>query len=93
MLFESFKEMVVLISNACSLTACVISQVTFPGAGRLPQIIGGSDLVAHHARKNTELDEWLRQEMEVSGCEAWELVLFWALMVSLESALFQTKLK
>ena len=39
---------------------------TFPGAGKLPHIIGGSDLIAHHARKNTELEEWLRQEMEVS---------------------------
>ncbi|XP_036905230.1 nibrin isoform X4 [Sturnira hondurensis] len=38
--------------------------VTFLGAGKFPQIIGGSDLVAHHARKNTELEEWLRQEME-----------------------------
>ncbi|XP_015994088.2 nibrin isoform X2 [Rousettus aegyptiacus] len=49
-------------------------KVTFPGTGRLPQIIGGSDLVAHHARKNTELEDWLRQELEVSGHEAWELL-------------------
>ncbi|EFB17545.1 hypothetical protein PANDA_012471, partial [Ailuropoda melanoleuca] len=41
-------------------------KVTFLGAGKLPRIIGGSDLIAHHARKNTELEEWLRQEMEVS---------------------------
>uniref|UniRef100_A0A452UJI4 Nibrin n=1 Tax=Ursus maritimus TaxID=29073 RepID=A0A452UJI4_URSMA len=41
-------------------------KVTFLGAGKLPHIIGGSDLIAHHARKNTELEEWLRQEMEVS---------------------------
>ncbi|XP_058524824.1 nibrin-like isoform X3 [Ochotona princeps] len=40
-------------------------KVTFPGAGRMPHIIGGSDLIAHNARKNTELEEWLRQEMEV----------------------------
>ncbi|XP_036193414.1 nibrin isoform X3 [Myotis myotis] len=39
-------------------------KVAFSGAGKLPQIIGGSDLIAHHARKNTELEEWLRQEME-----------------------------
>uniref|UniRef100_A0A452UJH4 Nibrin n=1 Tax=Ursus maritimus TaxID=29073 RepID=A0A452UJH4_URSMA len=39
-------------------------KVTFLGAGKLPHIIGGSDLIAHHARKNTELEEWLRQEME-----------------------------
>uniref|UniRef100_A0A8C0PJN3 Nibrin n=1 Tax=Canis lupus familiaris TaxID=9615 RepID=A0A8C0PJN3_CANLF len=42
-------------------------KVTFPGAGKLPRIIGGSDLVAHHARKNTELEEWLRQEMEIQS--------------------------
>ncbi|XP_040852413.1 nibrin-like isoform X3 [Ochotona curzoniae] len=40
-------------------------KVTFPGAGKLPHIIGGSDLIAHNARKNAELEEWLRQEMEV----------------------------
>ncbi|XP_054451461.1 nibrin isoform X2 [Pteronotus mesoamericanus] len=46
--------------------------VTFPGAGKFPQIIGGSDLIAHHARKNTELEEWLRQEMEVQNQHAKE---------------------
>ncbi|NXJ30557.1 NBN protein, partial [Dicrurus megarhynchus] len=39
-------------------------KVTYPGAGQLPHIIGGSDLIAHHAKKNSELEEWLRQEME-----------------------------
>ncbi|XP_007946944.1 nibrin [Orycteropus afer afer] len=47
-------------------------KVTFPGAGILPHIIGGSDLIAHHARKNTELEEWLRQEMEVQNQHAKE---------------------
>ncbi|XP_023373620.1 nibrin isoform X2 [Otolemur garnettii] len=47
-------------------------KVNFPGAGRLPHIIGGSDLIAHHARKNTELEEWLRQEMEVQNQHAKE---------------------
>ncbi|KAL2766940.1 nibrin isoform 2 [Daubentonia madagascariensis] len=47
-------------------------KVAFPGAGRLPHIIGGSDLIAHHARKNTELEEWLRQEMEVQNQHAKE---------------------
>ncbi|KAI2550572.1 NBN isoform 4, partial [Pan troglodytes] len=46
--------------------------VTYPGAGKLPHIIGGSDLIAHHARKNTELEEWLRQEMEVQNQHAKE---------------------
>ncbi|XP_014446724.1 nibrin isoform X2 [Tupaia chinensis] len=40
-------------------------KVAYPGAGKLPHIIGGSDLIAHQTRKNTELEEWLRQEMEV----------------------------
>ncbi|XP_053415181.1 nibrin isoform X2 [Nycticebus coucang] len=47
-------------------------KVSFPGAGRLPHIIGGSDLIAHYARKNTELEEWLRQEMEVQNQHAKE---------------------
>ncbi|XP_053462123.1 nibrin-like [Nycticebus coucang] len=47
-------------------------KVNFPGAGRLPHIIGGSDLIAHHAGKNTELEEWLRQEMEVQNQHAKE---------------------
>lgn len=40
-------------------------QVPYPGAGQLPYIIGGSDLVAHQTRKNSELEEWLREELEV----------------------------
>ncbi|XP_010586690.1 nibrin isoform X1 [Loxodonta africana] len=47
-------------------------KVTFPGAGKLPHIIGGSDLIAHHAQKNRELEEWLRQEMEVQNQHAKE---------------------
>lgn len=47
-------------------------KVTFPGAGKLPHIIGGSDLIAHHARKNVELEEWLRQEMEMQHQHAKE---------------------
>uniref|UniRef100_A0A8C3PPB5 Nibrin n=1 Tax=Calidris pygmaea TaxID=425635 RepID=A0A8C3PPB5_9CHAR len=39
-------------------------KVSYPGAGQLPYIIGGSDLIAHHAKKNSELEDWLRQEME-----------------------------
>ncbi|NWZ39428.1 NBN protein, partial [Brachypodius atriceps] len=43
----------------------IFKKVTYPGAGQLPHIIGGSDLIAHHAKKNSELEDWLRQEMEV----------------------------
>ncbi|NWV95149.1 NBN protein, partial [Machaerirhynchus nigripectus] len=42
----------------------MFKKVTYPGAGQLPHIIGGSDLIAHHAQKNSELEDWLRQEME-----------------------------
>ncbi|NWZ67696.1 NBN protein, partial [Acrocephalus arundinaceus] len=42
----------------------IFKKVTYPGAGQLPHIIGGSDLIAYHAKKNSELEDWLRQEME-----------------------------
>ncbi|NXY03742.1 NBN protein, partial [Pteruthius melanotis] len=42
----------------------MFKKVTYPGAGQLPHIIGGSDLMAHHGKKNSELEDWLRQEME-----------------------------
>ncbi|XP_010181813.1 PREDICTED: nibrin, partial [Mesitornis unicolor] len=42
----------------------MFKKVAYPGSGQLPYIIGGSDLIAHHARKNSELEDWLRQEME-----------------------------
>ncbi|NWU34754.1 NBN protein, partial [Hylia prasina] len=47
-------------------------KVTYPGAGQLPHIIGGSDLIAHHAKKNSELEDWLRQEMEEQARHARE---------------------
>ncbi|KAI1243496.1 hypothetical protein IHE44_0001122 [Lamprotornis superbus] len=39
-------------------------KVAYPGAGQLPCIIGGSDLIAYNAKKNSELEDWLRQELE-----------------------------
>ncbi|XP_071410307.1 nibrin [Pithys albifrons albifrons] len=42
----------------------MFKKVAYPGAGQLPYIIGGSDLIAHHAKKNREIEDWLRQEME-----------------------------
>ncbi|XP_063247571.1 nibrin isoform X2 [Prinia subflava] len=42
----------------------MFKKVAYPGAGQLPHIIGGSDLIAHCAKKNSELEDWLRQEME-----------------------------
>lgn len=39
-------------------------KVAYPGAGQLPCIIGGSDLIAYNTKKNSELEDWLRQELE-----------------------------
>ncbi|KAJ6663912.1 hypothetical protein lerEdw1_008866 [Lerista edwardsae] len=47
-------------------------KVAYPGAGQLPLIIGGSDLVAAHARRNSEMEEWLKQEMEEQSRHARE---------------------
>ncbi|XP_017652249.1 nibrin isoform X2 [Nannospalax galili] len=77
-----FRSLVV--NNSPSRNLCMVNdygqlknfkrfkKVTFPGAGKLPHIIGGSDLIAHHARKNTELEEWLRHELEVQKQHAKE---------------------
>ncbi|XP_068252817.1 nibrin isoform X1 [Nyctibius grandis] len=50
----------------------MFKKVAYPGAGRIPYIIGGSDLIAHHAKKNSELEDWLRQEMEEQNRHARE---------------------
>ncbi|NXP14715.1 NBN protein, partial [Thinocorus orbignyianus] len=47
-------------------------KVSYPGAGQLPYIIGGSDLIAHHTKKNSELEDWLRKEMEEQNRHARE---------------------
>ncbi|KAJ8411618.1 hypothetical protein AAFF_G00164260 [Aldrovandia affinis] len=39
-------------------------KVPVPGTQGLPNIIGGSDLVAHNKAKNSELEEWLRESAE-----------------------------
>uniref|UniRef100_A0A4W5LB83 Nibrin n=1 Tax=Hucho hucho TaxID=62062 RepID=A0A4W5LB83_9TELE len=39
-------------------------EVPVPGAQGLPNIIGGSDLLAHNRGKNSELEEWLRDAAE-----------------------------
>ncbi|KAI5255491.1 Nibrin [Manis pentadactyla] len=83
MLLTEFRSLVV--NNSTSRNASSVSndygqlknfkkfkKVTFPGAGKLPHIIGGSDLIAHHTRKNSELEEWLKQEMEVQNQHAKE---------------------
>ncbi|XP_057355324.1 ankyrin repeat domain-containing protein 26-like [Manis pentadactyla] len=68
-LLTEFRSLVV--NNSTSRNASSVSddygqlknfkkfkKVTFPGAGKLPYIIGGSDLIAHHTQKNSELKEW-----------------------------------
>ncbi|KAM9308415.1 nibrin [Gastrophryne carolinensis] len=47
-------------------------KIAFPGAGSMPRIIGGSDLIAHDKKKNSELEQWLRQEMEEQTRQAKE---------------------
>ncbi|XP_040288199.1 nibrin isoform X2 [Bufo bufo] len=47
-------------------------KITYPGAGGFPHIIGGSDLIAHDRKKNSELEQWLRQEMEEQTQQARE---------------------
>ncbi|KAG7470009.1 hypothetical protein MATL_G00134790 [Megalops atlanticus] len=39
-------------------------KVPVPGMNGLPNIIGGSDLVAHNRAKNSELEEWLQEAAE-----------------------------
>ncbi|KAL1775721.1 nibrin [Sigmodon hispidus] len=81
-LLTEFRSLVVTNSTSRNLSVLndcgqlknfkKFKKVIFPGAGRLPHIIGGSDLIAHHARKNTELEEWLKHEMEVQRQQAKE---------------------
>ncbi|XP_053324246.1 nibrin [Spea bombifrons] len=47
-------------------------KVAYPGAGGFPHIIGGSDLIAHDRKKNSELEQWLRQEVEEQAQQAKE---------------------
>ena len=58
--------------------------VTFPGVGKHSHIIGGSDLIAHHAWKNIELEELLRQEIRC-GINMQEKSLL--VMISLDTIL------
>ncbi|XP_067887730.1 nibrin isoform X2 [Heterodontus francisci] len=39
-------------------------KVLYPGAEELPKIIGGTDLKAYQTKKSSEMEEWLRQEVE-----------------------------
>uniref|UniRef100_A0A452HW07 Nibrin n=1 Tax=Gopherus agassizii TaxID=38772 RepID=A0A452HW07_9SAUR len=76
LLLTEFRSLIVSHPRPNSLVAAQIGykqlnnfkkfkKVPYPGAGQLPHIIGGSDLIGHHAKKNSQLEEWLRQEMEV----------------------------
>ncbi|KAM3927682.1 nibrin [Leptodactylus fuscus] len=47
-------------------------KIAYPGSGGFPHIIGGSDLIAHDRKKNSELEQWLRQEMEEQTQQARE---------------------
>ncbi|XP_041045366.1 nibrin isoform X2 [Carcharodon carcharias] len=47
-------------------------KVLYPGAEELPKIIGGTDLKAYQTKKNSEMEEWLRQEVEEQSQQAKE---------------------
>ncbi|ETE63881.1 Nibrin, partial [Ophiophagus hannah] len=64
-------------------------KIAYPGAGRLPNIIGGSDLIAHHARRNPDMEDWLRQEIEEQNCQTREELLADDLFRGLHLHLFQ----
>ncbi|XP_074242998.1 nibrin isoform X3 [Saimiri boliviensis] len=83
LLLTEFKSLVIKNSTSRNLSGISddygqvknfkkFKKVTYPGAGKLPHIIGGSALIAHHARKNAELEDWLRREMEVQNQHAKE---------------------
>lgn len=84
LLLTEFRSLVVTNSNCSDISSSVsndysqlknfkkFKKVTYPGAGKLPHIIGGSDLRAHHNRRNAELEDWLKQEMEVQNQHAKE---------------------
>ncbi|XP_050796820.1 nibrin isoform X1 [Gopherus flavomarginatus] len=83
LLLTEFRSLIVSHPRPNSLVAAQISykqlnnfkkfkKVPYPGAGQLPHIIGGSDLIGHHAKKNSQLEEWLRQEMEEQNRHARE---------------------
>uniref|UniRef100_A0A8C3FQW9 Nibrin n=1 Tax=Chrysemys picta bellii TaxID=8478 RepID=A0A8C3FQW9_CHRPI len=83
LLLTEFRSLVVSHPRPNSLVAAQINykqlnnfkkfkKVPYPGAGQLPHIIGGSDLIGHHAKKNSQLEEWLRQEMEEQNRHARE---------------------
>ncbi|CAM2106828.1 nibrin isoform X2 [Caretta caretta] len=83
LLLTEFRSLVVSHPRPNSLVAAQIDyeqlnnfkkfkKVPYPGAGQLPHIIGGSDLIGHHAKKNSQLEEWLRQEMEEQNRHARE---------------------
>ncbi|KAM7175003.1 nibrin isoform 1-T1 [Macrochelys suwanniensis] len=86
LLLTEFRSLVVSHPRPNILVAAQISyeqlnnfkkfkKVPYPGAGQLPHIIGGSDLIGHHAKKNSQLEEWLRQEMEEQNRHAREELL------------------
>ncbi|XP_038665014.1 nibrin isoform X2 [Scyliorhinus canicula] len=44
----------------------------YPGAEELPKIIGGTDLKAYQTKKSSEMEEWLRQDVEEQSQQAKE---------------------
>ncbi|XP_040210535.1 nibrin [Rana temporaria] len=83
LLLTEFRTLVVSRPAGCSQYTTIAKQrngpnfkkfrkAAYPGAGSFPHIIGGSDLIAHDKKKNSELEQWLRQEMEEQTQQARE---------------------
>ncbi|CAI9546659.1 unnamed protein product [Staurois parvus] len=83
LLMTEFQTLVVIRPSGCRQYTSNAKQgngpnfkkfrkITYPGAGSFPHIIGGSDLIAHDKKKNSELEQWLRQEMEEQTQQARE---------------------
>uniref|UniRef100_A0A4W3HX95 Nibrin n=1 Tax=Callorhinchus milii TaxID=7868 RepID=A0A4W3HX95_CALMI len=50
-------------------------KVLYPGGEGLPRIIGGTDLKAYQTKNNSEMEEWLRQEIEEQSQQAKDDIL------------------
>uniref|UniRef100_UPI00398F1DD4 nibrin isoform X2 n=1 Tax=Pristiophorus japonicus TaxID=55135 RepID=UPI00398F1DD4 len=50
-------------------------KVVYPGAEECPKIIGGTDLKAYQTKKSSEMEEWLRQEVEEQSQQAKDDIL------------------
>ncbi|XP_032876053.1 nibrin isoform X2 [Amblyraja radiata] len=84
LLLTVFKSLVCQTGKETQITSAVNAKDTqlknfknfrkmlYPGAKALPKIIGGTDLKAYQTKKSSEMEEWLRQEVEEQSQKAKE---------------------